>query len=53
MQGHGAEDEFEIENLTIELPADDDPARRQTMAQDVIQQLPGLLRENTEKFDEQ
>lgn len=47
------EDEFEIENLTIELPAGDDPARRQMMAQDVIQQLPGLLREHTENFDDQ
>ena len=48
----GADDEIEIDNLTIELPADHDPAMRQTMAQEVIGQLPELLKEHTTQLDE-
>ena len=53
MEPHGIGDEFEIDNLTIELPEGDDPARRQMMVQEVIQQLPGLLRRHTGNVDDQ
>jgi hypothetical protein len=50
-QGAG-EDEIEIEDLTIELPADYGADDAQAVAREVVGQLPELLREHLGALDE-
>ncbi|HEX2330563.1 MAG TPA: hypothetical protein VHN74_17705 [Candidatus Angelobacter sp.] len=53
MEPFSDQDEFEIDNLTIEVPDDHEPVMRQSLAQEVIGQLPELLRRHAAQFDEE
>lgn len=53
MEPFSNQDEFEIDDLTIEVPDDHDPLMRQNLAQEVIGQLPELLRRHAGQFDEE